>query len=56
MSKQMQVRLSKVKLGEKFSFDQKGPVFVKCRGGYKFLDGHQLHACSPSQLVYITVV
>lgn len=56
MSKQMLFRFSQVKMGEKFSFDQNGPVFVKCKGGYKFLDGHQLHACSSHQLVYITVV
>lgn len=43
--------LSKVKIGEAFQFEPEGPVFVKCRGGFRPGNGGQLHACAPQQPV-----
>jgi len=44
--------LNKLKMGDCFIFEIGGPVFIKCRGGFRLGTGGQLHACKPTQAVY----
>lgn len=48
----MQTTFRKIKCGHSFKFDIDGPVFVKCRGGFRHGLGGQLHACQPRVSVY----
>lgn len=48
----MQIRLSKLRIGDAFQFELNGTVFVKCRGGFRHALGGQLHACAPHQIVF----
>lgn len=48
----MTTPLSKLRAGDLFIFDIDGPVFIKCRGGFRPARGGQLHACRPDQPVY----
>jgi hypothetical protein len=48
----IEIKLSSLKMGDAFTFEINGPVFVKCRGGFRAGCGGQLHACRPFQLVY----
>lgn len=48
----MQTRLKDLRAGDAFKFDENGPVFVKCTGGYRRQAGdQQLRACSAQQVV-----
>ena len=49
-----QVEFKKLKIGTAFQFETNGPVWVKCRGGFRPGRGGQLHACSPNQLVSVS--
>lgn len=38
---------SALRSGRAFRFESGGPVYVKCRGGFRPGCGGQLHACAP---------
>jgi hypothetical protein len=44
---------SKLRIGDAFQFEANGPVWVKCRGGFRPGRGGQLHACAPHQAVIV---
>lgn len=48
----MQTTFNKLRSGCAFQFEIDGPVFVRCRGGFRLGCGGQLHACRPSQIVF----
>lgn len=39
-------RLSDIKIGQCFQHDINGPVYIKCRGGYRLARGGPLHSCA----------
>ena len=45
--------INKIKCGTAFIFDVGGSVFVKCRGGFRYGTGGQLHSCSPTQSIIL---
>jgi len=47
-----QVLLAKIKTGEAFQFSKTGPVFIKCRGGYRPGCGGELMKSNPDWLVF----
>lgn len=51
MTNAKSLTLKNIKVGEAFQTRQNGPVYVKCRGGFRLGCGGELQSCDPKMQV-----